>query len=120
MSPGMQKRKRDSQPETGGGERLRMFAKTTSPNRKIKSEAEEFSERYETESSEGDDSEDEMPLAKRRYAGVKTGNASFEDSSMVISHRGSSSGFHGGRSLEPNGQLDISRSRPDIHVNALQ
>src|SRR5277367_1277587 len=123
MSPEVRKRKRDSQPETGDGERPGVFAKTNSPDRKFKSEPEEFSERYETDSSGGDNSEDEMPLAKRRYEIVKPGYAPFEGSSMVIRHRQSSYGLHdgqGNRLLEPNGQLYISQGRPEIHVNVLQ
>ena len=126
MSPEARKRKRDSQPETGEGEPPGVFAKTTSPDQKIKSEPEDFSERYETDSSEGEDSEDEMPLAKRRYDRVKTGDAPLQGSSMVIRHRGFSSGLHDGKGshpVEPNGQTDISQSRPEIHeeyVNVLQ
>jgi hypothetical protein len=126
MSPEARKRKRGSQPETGEGEPPGVFAKTTSPDQKIKSEPEDFSERYETDSSKGEDSEDEMPLAKRRYDRVKKGEAPLEDSSMVIRHRDFSSRLHDGHDnhpVEPNGQLDIAQSGPEIkeeYVNVLQ
>jgi hypothetical protein len=115
MPPEVRKRKRDSQPETGEREWPGVFAKTTSHDRKIKSEPEDFSERYETGSSEGDDSEDEMPLAKRRHDRATTGD---ESSAMVIRHRGFSSGLHDGQDNHPlvqNGQRDISQSRPEIY-----
>jgi len=102
MPPEVRKRKRDSQPETGEREWPGVFAKTTSPDRKIKSEPEDFSERYETGSSEGDDSEDEKPLAKRRHDRATTGN---EGSAMVI-RQGFSSGLHDGQDNHPLEQND--------------
>jgi hypothetical protein len=116
MSLEVRKRKRDSQPETGQGERPTVFAKTTSPDLKIKSEPEEFSERYETNSSGDDDSEDDMPLAKRRYHGVKKGDALFEGASVAIIHPRFSFGLHDGQDkqpLESYGQPDIFQSRSE-------
>jgi hypothetical protein len=120
MSPDVRKRKKDSQPETEEGERPGVFAKTTSPDRKIKSEPEDFSDRYETDSSEDDDSDDEKPLAKRRHYRVKTGDASFKGSSIVIRHGELSTRLHDWQDehpLEPKGRLDISQSRPEIQKN---
>jgi len=117
MSPDVRKRKKDSQPETEEGERPGVFAKTTSPDRKIKSEPGDFSDRYETDSSEDDDSEDEKPLAKRRHYRVKTGDAPFKGSSIAITRGEFSARPHDWQDehpLEPYG-LDISQRRPEIH-----
>jgi hypothetical protein len=113
VSPEVRKRKRESQQDTDESKRPWVFAETSSPDQKIKSEPEDFSD-----SSEGDDSEDEMPLAKRRHDRVKTGDASFKGSSMAIRHGGFSTGLHGWQDnhpLEPNGQLKSSQNRPKIH-----
>jgi hypothetical protein len=110
----MRKRTRDSQAEVGEEGQPAVFAKTSSPDRKIKSEPEEFSDRYETDFSEGNNSEDEMPLAKRRQDRVKLGNAPPEGSSAAITHPDFSSGLNDGpdnHPVEPNTQLDISHSR---------
>ncbi len=116
MSPEMRKRTGVFQPEFSDGE------KTTSLDRKIKSEPEEFSDRYETDYSEEENSEDEMPLAKRRYDRLKLGDASSESASVAIIQPGFMFGFRDGQdnpSPEPNTQLNISQGRPEIHENYL-
>lgn len=119
MPSEMRKRAR-AQPEVIEAGQPAVFAKASLPDHKIKSEPEDFSDWYETDSSEGDNFEDEMPLAKRRQDRVKLGNASSEGSSVAVPQPEFSSGLHEGqynRPLESNTQLDISQSRPEIHEN---
>jgi hypothetical protein len=113
----IRKRTRVTQPEVGEREQPAVFAKTSSPDRQIKSEPGDFSDPYESVSSDGDDSEDEMPLAKRRQDRIKLGYASSDDPPVAISHHAFSLELHewqDSHSLAPNAQQGISQSRPEV------
>jgi hypothetical protein len=129
---GIRKRKTGSQPETEKGVRQGVSLKTITSDRKIKSERDEFSDRYETDYSKSSDSEDEMPLAKRRHGGTKTVQMPFEALSAAQMHQGVSSVPHdvydnpcvGHSFLEGRcGQQEIAQGQsqlPGKHLNIYQ
>jgi hypothetical protein len=123
------KRKTGSHQETEKGAQPGVLLKTITPDRKIKSEPDDFSDRYETDYSEGSDSEDEMPLAKRRHGEVKPIGMASDGSSAAQGHQGVSSKLHDGHH-EPcsqpislygrRGQQDITQGQSEIprqHLN---
>lgn len=90
----MRKRKTGSQLETGSASQPTALKKSLTPHRKIKSEQDEFSDGYETDYSQDSDSEDEIPLAKRRHVAVKSSGVSFEEHSIAPTSQRMSSGLH--------------------------
>lgn len=97
-------RRSSSQQKGDNGLRLVSTSRTSTPDLKIKSGQEEFSEWCGNDSTESNDSEDEMPLAKRRYGGVKPTEGFLKE------HSAAPSGFQGG-----NNNHYLVPSPPDAH-----